>query len=239
MKQGVYMRFTFILLLVGFMIAVQYNTVQQPEQRDTRDIWEIRQELSKEKKLHSELLSNIRSEDETIMKYENLQSESPAQALNDTLENLRAQAGLTEVSGPGLVLKIEPSLEGQVFGETVTSISPDLLDRLINEINRFNGHYIDVDGKRIITTTPIRDVNGQTTVNGLNVRTPPFNIRVGTDTLEEAELLYSYLQTSMIADDFFIDNLTLTIEEPISDLTIPAYNQKIKLNYLSEATESD
>lgn len=239
MKKGVYVRFTFILLIVGFMLAVQYNTVQKPETRDTRDIWEIRQELSSEKQLHSELLSNIRSVNRTITKYENLQSESPAQALNETLESLKKRAGLTEVKGPGLVLKIEPSLEGQVLGQSITGISPDLLVRLINEVNRFNGQYIDVDGKRIIYSSPIRDINGQTTVNSLNVRTPPFKIRIGTDSLEDAEMLYNHLQSSMIADDFFIDNLSLTIEKPIPNLTIPAFNQTIKNNYLKEATEGD
>jgi len=239
MKLGVYTRFTFILLIVGFMLAVQYNTVQQPEERDTRDIWEVRQELSREKQLHSELLSDIQSVNQTITKYENLQSESPAQALNETLENLRIKAGLTEITGPGIVLSVEPSLEAQVLGQNITGISPDLLVRLINEVNRFNGHHIDVDGKRIVHSTPIRDINGQTTVNSLNVRTPPFKIRIGTDTLEDAEMLYNHLQSSMIADDFFIDNLSLTIGEPVKELKIPAFNQKIENNYLKEATEGD
>ncbi|MFX3674188.1 MAG: DUF881 domain-containing protein [Paenisporosarcina sp.] len=239
MKQGVYARFTFILLIVGFMLAVQYNTVQQPEERDTRDIWEVRQELSRERQLHSELLTNIQSVNQTITKYENLQSKSPAQALNETLDNLREKAGLTEVTGPGLILSIEPSLEAQALGQNITGISPDLLVRLINEINRFKGHHIDVDGKRIVHSTPIRDINGQTTVNSLNVRTPPFKIRIGTDTLEDAEMLYNHLHSSMIADDFFIDNLSLTIGEPIKELKIPAFSQTIENNYLKEATEGD
>lgn len=239
MKLDVYIRFTFILLIVGFMLAVQYNTVQQPEERDTRDIWEIRKELSIEKKRHSELLSNIQSVNQTITKYENLQSASPVQALNETLNNLREKAGLTEVTGPGLILTVEPALESQVLGQSITGISPDLLVRLLNEVNRFKGQYIDVDGKRIVNTSPIRDINGLTTVNGLNVRTPPFKIRIGTDTYDDAELLYNHLQSSMIADDFYIDNLSLRIGEPIYDLKVPAFNQVLNSNYLNEATEGD
>ena len=49
-------KFTVVLLMVGFMVAVQYNTVKKPEERDTRDIWAIRKNLAAEKKLHSELL---------------------------------------------------------------------------------------------------------------------------------------------------------------------------------------
>jgi len=239
MRQGVYVRFTIILLIVGFMIAVQYNTVQKPESRDTRDIWGIRQELSTEKQLHSELLSDIRDVNDTITKYENLQSESPAQALNETLDNLRKKAGLTDVTGPGLELVIEPSLEGMALGQQVTAISPDLLVRLLNEINRFNGRYISIDGKRIIHSSPIRDINGQTTVNSLIVNTPPFKMKIGTDTSEDAEKLYNHLKSSTIADDFFIDNLTLTIGNPENSLTVPAFDQPIENNFLKNTSKGD
>ena len=239
MKQAVYVRFTIILLIVGFMVAVQYNTVQQPESRDTRDMWEIRQELSFEKELHSDMLTQIREVNQTITKYENLQSESPAQALNETLETLREKAGLTVVSGPGVELTIEPSLEGMALGQAITSISPDLLVQLLNEINRFNGHDVSIDGKRVIQSSPIRDINGQTTVNSLNVNTPPFKVRVRTETLEDAEKLYNHLQSSMIADDFFIDNLTLTIEEPQNEIKIPAFDQSIKNNHLKNTSKGD
>ena len=239
MKQGVYVRFTIILLIVGFMIAVQYNTVKKPESRDTRDMWEIRQELSFEKELHSEMLTQIREVNKTITKYENLQSESPAKALNETLESLRKEAGLTEVTGPGLEITIKPSLEGIALGQEVTSISPDLLVQLLNEINRFNGHDVSIDGKRIIHSSPIRDINGQTTVNSLIVRTPPFKVRIGNETIEDAEKLYNYLQSSMIADDFFIDNLTLTIGKPQDKIGIPAFDQSIKNKYLKNTSKGD
>ena len=166
------------------MIAVQYNTVQKPESRDTRDMWEILQRVSLINVGLRGLISKIREVNQTITKYENLQSSSPAQALNETLETLRKKAGLTVVTGPGLELTIEPSLEGQALGQEVTSISPDLLVQLLNEINRFNGHDVSIDGKRIIHSSPIRDINGQTTVNSLTVRPPPFKIRIGTEAIE-------------------------------------------------------
>ena len=59
MKRKAITRLTIISFIVGLMIAIQYNTVKKPDSRDTRDIWEIRQELSEEKKKHSQLLSEI------------------------------------------------------------------------------------------------------------------------------------------------------------------------------------
>lgn len=89
MRKTVYIRFTIVLLIIGFMLAIQFNTVQNPETRDTRDIWAIRQELSKETETHSELLSEIYVLDQTILKYGNMVSESAELALEDTVEQLK------------------------------------------------------------------------------------------------------------------------------------------------------
>lgn len=59
MKKRITGRFTVILFVIGFMSATQYNTVNTDNTRDSRDTWEIRQQLSREKQLHSELLSEI------------------------------------------------------------------------------------------------------------------------------------------------------------------------------------
>jgi hypothetical protein len=43
----------------------------------------------------------------------------------------------------------------------------------------------------------------------------------------------------MIADDFFIDNLTLTIGEPKDQIGIPAFDQSIKNKYLKNTSKGD
>ena len=35
MRKTIHWKFTLILLIVGFMIAVQYNSMKNPEERDT------------------------------------------------------------------------------------------------------------------------------------------------------------------------------------------------------------
>ena len=234
MKRTVYIRFTIILLIVGFMLSVQYNTVQNPETRDTRDIWAIRQELAKETELHSELLSEVRVLEQTIGKYENMVNESPKIALNDTVEQLEREIGLDDVNSPGLMITVEPSLESMIVGQAIEEISPDLLVRLINEINRFKAKAVEVDGKRIIYSSAIRDVNGKTTVNNLAIRHAPFNIKIGTSTYEDAKKMYNQLEASAIGDDFYIDNLRLVIGEPQHSMSISAYDQTVSKQFLQE-----
>lgn len=239
MKKTVYIRFTIILLIIGFMLAIQYNTVQNPETRDTRDIWAIRQELSKEMETHSELLSEVYVLDQTILKYENMVNESAEIALKDTVEQLKKDMGLVEYSGPGLTINVEPSLESMALGQPVEGISPDLLIRLINEINRFKAKDIEVDGKRIIYSSPIRDVNGKTTVNNIPVRNAPFTIKIGTATLEDAQKMYNQLEASTIGDDFYIDNLKLMINEPERIIKISSYDQAVNNEFLTEVPEGE
>ncbi|MBD7942793.1 DUF881 domain-containing protein [Psychrobacillus sp. FSL K6-2684] len=234
MKKTVYIRFTIILLIVGFMIAVQYNTVKDPETRDTRDVWEIRQELATETQLHSELLSEVRVLEETVGKYENMVNASPEVALNETIKQLKQEIGLDEFKGPGLSITIEPSIESMIVGEQIEEISPDLLIRLINEINRFKAEAVEVDGKRIIYSTAIRDVNGRTTVNNLAIKKAPFTIKIGTLSFEDAKKMYNQLEASPIGDDFYIDNLRLTIGQPENIITIPAFDQSVNMQFLQE-----
>jgi len=239
MRKTVYIRFTIVLLIIGFMLSVQYNTVQNPETRDTRDIWAIRQELSKETETHSELLSEVYVLDQTILKYGNMVSESAEFALKDTVEQLKKDIGLVEHIGPGITIKVEPSLESIALGQPVEGISPDLLIRLINEINRFKANDIEVDGKRIIYSSPIRDVNGKTTVNNIPVRIAPFTIKIGTSNFEDAQKMYNQLEASTIGDDFYIDNLKLKIGKPEQNITISAYDQALNNQFLKEVPEGE
>ena len=239
MNKEIVTRITVVSTIVGFMIAVQYNSIQQPTTRDTRDIWEIRQELSVEKKRHSELLSEISDLNKMVKEYENNDTDRQAQALKDTVDNLEQQTGIRSVSGPGVVLKIGPAMELVEFGYAIEPISPDLLIRLVNEIFRYNGLYVEIDGQRIVHTTAIRDINGATTVNGVPIDESEIEIRVITNSYENAEKLYSYLYASSFRDDFYLDNLNLVINEAQSYLTIGEYDGKLENTYLVENSEGD
>lgn len=235
MKKKVFSRFTMILFVIGLMTAIQFNTINEPDSRDTRDVWEIRQELSREKQLHSELLSEIDTLDETLEKYQESESDSPEQALQETVETLRKEAGLTELTGPGLRIAIEPSPEAVATGQNIEQISPALLIRFVNEINRFNEIDLTIDGKRLINTSPIRDINGRTTVNGQPIGTPPLELTIVAGTFENAEKLYNHLNASPILDNFYIDNLSVDVKRPQKKITIEAYDEELGLDHLKAA----
>lgn len=233
------LKFTIVLLIVGFIIAVQYNTIQKPTERDTRDMWAIRHDLSTEKKLHSQLLAEIRELDATIRTYELLDDESTGKALLQTVEKLYEQAGMTDVEGPGLIIEVEPSPESIAIGAPILGISPDLLTRFVNEVNQVKWRALEIDGKRYTTLSSIRDINGFTTVNGLNVSVPPFTVKIITDTFADSEKIYNILFASTIHDDFYLDDYSLKIGEPIKDVKIRGWKERFKNRYLEELPKGE
>ncbi|WP_342509292.1 DUF881 domain-containing protein [Sporosarcina sp. FSL K6-2383] len=239
MKKVIHWRFTLILLIVGFMIAVQYSSMKSPEERDTRDIWTIRNELSTEKQLHSELLSEIRELDRTIYTYKSLNDENTGKALTETVDNLYRQAGMTDVEGPGILIEVRPSAESIAYGMPIQDISPDLLTRFVNEVSRYKGFTLEIDGKRFTTLSSIRDINSVTTVNGLNVSTPPFSIKIISPSQKETEKMYNYLAASPIHDDFYLDNLLLDIGKPIAQMEIRGFSEKFDNQFLKELPKGE
>ena len=238
MKKRITGRFTAILFVIGFMSATQYNTVNTEDRREYRDTWEIRQQLSREKQMHSELLSEIGLLDDTLAKYSDKANQDPQAVLRETVEDLRSAAGLSQITGPGFELEVSPSPEAMAVGSEITEIPPDLLIRLVNEINRFDGIELSIAGERVINTTAIRDINGYTTVNTDPISTPPLTIAITAKSMEEARKLHSYLSASAIHEDFYIDDLTIVISDPQEQLTLPSFDEEIRMEYL-EAGEGE
>jgi uncharacterized protein YlxW (UPF0749 family) len=231
--------FVIITFIIGFMIAVQFQTVQKPIERDTRDIWQLREALLKEKELETNLLKEIRSNDEKIDSYDSKKKQSKEQTLKNTLQELKAEAGMTEVNGPGIILKIEPVMENIRLGEPVTKvISPDLLKRLLNELNMYEAKYVSIDDQRVINTTVIRDINSDTKIDGHTIKSLPIEVKVIPESKQKAEKLYNRMQGSKSTEEFFIDNLKLTISPPSENITIPAYDNPIHIRYMEPVKDT-
>ncbi|RFU63185.1 DUF881 domain-containing protein [Peribacillus saganii] len=228
--------FTIVATILGFMLAIQFQTIKEPEIQETRDTWEIRGELLNELQTQSKLVKEIRALEESIADYKTDMTSSKEQVLKETLEDLKQEAGLTAVKGPGVVLIIKPVPEAIVLGEEVNNISPELLKRLINELNMYDAEHISVNGQRVINTTVIRDINGQTKIDGYPLTDYPIEIKV---IAEDSVKLSDRLKVSESIEEFFIDNLEVNISNQPSEVTIPAYKESITIRHMEPALESE
>ncbi|EFV79503.1 DUF881 domain-containing protein [Cytobacillus pseudoceanisediminis] len=224
--------FTFITVIIGFMIAIQFQTVKEPAVRDTRDTWQLRGDILKEKELQLKLLREISSNEEKIAQYETKRKQSKEQVLRDTLEELKMEAGLSEVTGPGIIISIEPVHEELLLGKQADSVSPDLLKRLVNELNMYDAKHISIGGRRIINTTVIRDINSETMIDGFALNRLPIEVKVITENTQSAEKLFNRMQVSNTAEEFFIDNLRVKVEKSAEPVTIPAYDEALRIRHM-------
>ncbi|WP_407268060.1 DUF881 domain-containing protein [Radiobacillus sp. PE A8.2] len=216
-----------LCIFTGLMIAVQFQTAQQPKERDTRDTWEIRQDLQKEQKTQQQLYEQLGNAQNTLDKYAQNTEQEQVALLKKSIDTLEEKAGIVEKTGKGVLIEITPIFYDDAEQVQVYPIvTPELLNRLINELNSFGATDIAIENERIISTTPIRFVNGKTYVNNHALSSIPIEVMVLT---KNPTRLLDYIQVSQSRDDFFIESLDLNAQIK-SKLTLPAYEGRVTLD---------
>ncbi|MBA2174261.1 DUF881 domain-containing protein [Halobacillus locisalis] len=223
-----------ICLFIGFMVAIQFQTTTQPEVRDTRDEWEVREALQDEQKNQRELLEKIRAADKTLEDYEAQSSQEQLATLKESIDLLESRVGLTEAKGKGVVLNISPIFqEGFSSEQLYPSLTPQMLSRLINELNTYGAEDIAIANERLTNLSPVRDVNGMTYVNNRPLPSLPLTIQVLTD---QPQKLKDYMEASQSRDMLSIENLDMEVETS-ETMTLPKYDAPLHLEILEETGE--
>lgn len=230
-----YISMSVITLIIGVMLAIQYQTVKEPVVRDTRDTFELREDLVKEKERYLSLSREIDSNEEKIEQYETERVQSKEYVLKETLNELKAEAGLTEIQTPGIIIQIDYADEQLLLGQNVNPVSAYLIQSLINELNQYGAKHIALNENRLINTSVIREINGETKVDGYSLDQIPITIKVGVEDIKTAEELYNRIQISKSSEEFFVENYRLSTSAHLSKVTIPAYKDSIRIRNMEIA----
>ncbi|WP_100373287.1 DUF881 domain-containing protein [Bacillus sp. FJAT-45037] len=228
--------FAFVAFIIGFMLAIQFKTTQEPVLRDTRDIRELRNEMEQERERQKQLTGDIQKTQELISQYAATSEENQDElliVLNQQIESLRSEAGLTEARGPGIIVRIEPFYDEYSTSPMRRTPSPERFRYLINELNLYGATNISVAGERLITTSAFREVNGITHLNYRRLPPLPLELKVLTN---DPEGLHNRMVVSESVDYFEIDGFLLTIEEA-AELVLPGYDQTPRVRYMEEIKE--
>jgi uncharacterized protein YlxW (UPF0749 family) len=218
------------------MLSLKLNSSLEPKVRDTRDEWEIRQDLNEAQKRQIEMLSELSKYDELLTTYQKQEQTSKEKAIQHTLENLKAKAGVSDAEGNGITISISPLFSEELSGKPISNPNPDLLKKLINELNSYEAEKISINDRRIVNTSVIRDINGSTKIDGVSVDTYPLKVKViGKD----ADKLYSRVTASDLDDLFAGENLNLQIGKPEKSIKIKSYDDPVNIKYLKPWTNED
>ncbi|WP_096199265.1 DUF881 domain-containing protein [Bacillus sp. FJAT-45350] len=223
--------FTIVTLIIGFMLAIQFQSTKEPVVRDTRDVLALRKELRDEQERQQQIIKEIEKHVTLLDQYnESLdnQRENIVYVMEEQVEELKREAGLTEVSGEGIILTIEPLYNDQFFGSERPSVSPELFRILVNELNINQAKEIAVGSQRVVASTVFREVAGVTQVNGRRVPPLPIEVKVLAD---DAQRLHNEMVVSQSVEYFEIENLSLT-STPVNHITLPAHDQTPRIRYL-------
>ena len=127
--------FTIVTIIIGFMLAIQFQSTNEPVIRDSRDVLQLRKELRQEQERQQQLLQETEKYMILIDQYKdslNDQQDNLIPVMENQINELKKQAGLTEISGEGIILTIVPLYDD--FHQQRT-VSPELLRFLVNELN--------------------------------------------------------------------------------------------------------
>ncbi|UOR12922.1 DUF881 domain-containing protein [Halobacillus amylolyticus] len=223
---------TIIFLVIGFMIAIQFQTTKAGpgQERETRDKWEIRKAIERQQNQQKDLLTKISKADQTIENYQQQSKQEQIETLKASISSLERKAGLTEQTGAGIMIEVVPIFVESDEVQSYPSISPQLLSRLINDLNEFGAGEIVIGNERVTNLSPVRGVNGYTYVN--NRPLPPLPVTI-TALADNPEKLSDYMEVSQSNDYFAIENLDLQIKIG-QDITLPKFEDPLHLEVLQE-----
>lgn len=216
--------FAIVTTIIGFMIALQFKTTNEPIVRDTRDILELQQDSRVEKERQQELNQEI--EKQLLLLNQLKGQDNLEDVMVNAINDLKEQAGLTPVSGEGIIIEIN-SVHSD-YGYIPETVPPHLLWILINELNINSAKEIAIGNQRIISTSAIRDVNGVTHVNAKRIPKLPLKVKV---LASDAEKLHHEMIVSQSMEYFAIENLSLT-STPINFVTLPGYDESLRVRNL-------
>lgn len=215
------------------MLAVQFQTVKHPNERDTRSIWQLRDDLEKEKKQQVQLNKEIAHYEMLLNEYKQNSDKDRVDVMEEALNKLKQNAGLTTIADKGMILRIEPLFDVPLIGEEVPTLTPQLLMRLINQLSTFGFEHIQIGEQRMTTLSAIREVNDETFVNNRPLPELPIEIKVISDDVAK---LYDQFKASKIMDEFAKENLAISAELK-NKLIISPYERNFNLKYMEQDKE--
>lgn len=161
------------LFLLSMMLVAQIKTVSNTEEvlQGKREN-ELSEELIKLKDDYKNLKAKFEENERIVEEYKNNSSTNTEliSSMKKSIENFSVLAGVTDVTGEGVIVRLD---DGNTIseGSEVLVHDSDLLT-VVNELKAAGAEAISVNGQRIIATTAIRCVGPVIQINYQKVAAP-------------------------------------------------------------------
>lgn len=149
-----------IFMLLGVALAFQFKSTLSSNKQKlslTYETNQLKTLLEEEKKHGEQLKAAIKSEEkiwEDNLKSTVISSDNTyLKTLLSDLETARLKAGLTDVKGPGIILKLDDALAKKNYDLTLLLIHDSDIKKLLNEMRLAGAQAISINDERIVSTS--------------------------------------------------------------------------------------
>ena len=219
-----------ICLILGLMFTMQFRTIKKDkaltEQTRTTDIQAKYTELKKD---YEDALLQIK--EKTIKEYRASASGENADLIKKELDNALMSAGLTQVTGGGIIVtlddsKLEDNSDFYVDQNDYLVHDEDIL-LVVNELRGAGAEAISINEKRLLDRSEIRCAGNNILINGERVA-PPFVIKAIGDA--------AMLESGLTMRGGIVDRLTMTYDLQVNitrenSIIIPKYNKPLTYKF--------
>lgn len=169
-----------------------------------------------------------------------------ARLLSEDLSTANVLAGLTPVTGPGVVVVLRDSNKAKNKPADISDADWDELSKefyihdrdirdVVNELKAAGAEAIAVNDQRVSTTTPIRCVGPVVMVNDVRTTGSPVKIKAIGDP---DALLSGLLMTKGVLDGFKMVDPAMVQIDKLDAMTLSAFNGSTRLRYARVAPDS-
>lgn len=226
-----------VCLILGFAITIQLRSVHKNNGEGTISglrAAEIQNMYQKEKEKNEALYLDYQRIKNDLDLYKDAIADTNATTslLKEQLDSAEILAGMKEVSGPGVVVKMNDGTKTPLPGEPESLYwlhDSDIL-LVINELKDAGAEAISINGERLTSVSEVRCVGSVLSIN--NVRTgAPFIINaIGDPKTLESALLFKGGVVADIAAYCEVDVKTADM------VVVPAYKGAINFKYATPTT---
>lgn len=160
-KKGVRFIMFIVFAIFGMIIAMQSRSIMEAgslARRDTKnEIQSLIEAIDRERKSIEVLENQIAVEQQREIELERMfvlqHKDSSLEALFEELQDVRLKAGLSDVSGPGLIIKLDDAVARQNVQKGALVIHDSDIKAILNDLKIAGAQAISINGERIISTS--------------------------------------------------------------------------------------
>ena len=222
-------------------IAIQVRTISRIGTTTSRNSTEneLRDAILRTKENYDNLYANEEKaekllEDERKSATEN---NSELAEIQENIKTLSTQLGLTDVTGKGVIIKVDDAMVQSTFDPNSTIVHDADLISIVNELKNAGAEAISINGSRIINTSEIAEINNSyIIVNGAKRIASPYEVKAIGDQTYLTSILS--LKDSGFIDKYTSGGLIVRLEQK-REVQIPKYDGEMKFNYAYEKEEKE